>query len=42
MVGWTFDGTKTKHDECRGKGCMKKFCKSLEEHEKFFKNDTDS
>ena len=29
---WTFNGTKTQHDTCRGKGCMKKFCKSLEEH----------
>ena len=29
---WTFHGIKTKHDVCRGKDCMNKFCKSLEEH----------
>ena len=29
---WAFNGTKTRHDAYRGKGCIKKFCKSLEEH----------
>ena len=29
---WTFHGIKTKHDVCRGKDCINKFCKSLEEH----------
>ena len=29
---WAFDGIKTKHGECRGKDCRKRFCKSIEEH----------
>ena len=29
---WAFYGIKNKHDICRGKGRMKKFCKSIEEH----------
>ena len=29
---WTFDGIEKKHDVYRGKGCLKKFCKSLREH----------
>ena len=30
---YAFDGLKTKHNVWRGKSCMKKFWKSLEEHE---------
>ena len=29
---WTFDGIEKKHDVYRGKGYLKKFCKSLREH----------
>ena len=27
-----FKTTEDKHDECRGKDCMKKFCQSLREY----------
>ena len=27
-----FDDIKNKHDVCRGKSCMKRFCESLKEH----------
>ena len=30
---WTFDDIENKHDVYRGADCMKKFCKSLREHE---------
>ena len=29
---WTFDGTKNKHEVCKGEDCIKKFCESLREH----------
>ena len=28
----SFKSIKNKHDVCRGKDCMKKFCESLREH----------
>ena len=28
----SFKGIENKHDEYRGKDCMKKFCESLREH----------
>ena len=28
----SFKTTEDKHDECRGKDCMKKFCQSLREY----------
>ena len=29
---WKFKNRENKHDVCRGKGCIKKFCESLREH----------
>ena len=29
---WAFGGMENKHDVCRDKDCMEKFCKSLTEH----------
>ena len=29
---WVFDGIKIKHDVCKCNDCVKKFCKSLENH----------
>ena len=32
---WKFNNTENKHTLSRGKGCMKKLCSSLREHEKY-------
>ena len=29
---FSFKGIENKHDKCRGKDCMKKFCESLRKH----------
>ena len=29
---WTFYDIENKHDVCRDKDCMKKFCESLRKH----------
>ena len=34
---WGFDHIEKKHNLCRGKNCIKKFCDSLREHAKKYK-----
>ena len=32
FIIWQFDDIENKHDVCRGKNCMEKFCESFKQH----------